>query len=104
VAQSNWGLVRDRAENVLALDPANPDAQAFLEAANRAIARPGAPAARSEAPAAPDIAPVGQTATPSSFANGRYQVKRFLGEGGKKKVYLAQKSGRKSGLAGWASA
>ena len=27
---------------------------------------------------------------PTSFANGRYQVKRFLGEGGKKKVYLAQ--------------
>ncbi len=27
---------------------------------------------------------------PSSFANGRYDVKRFLGEGGKKKVYLAQ--------------
>ena len=26
---------------------------------------------------------------PSSFANGRYQVKRFLGEGGKKKVFLA---------------
>ena len=29
------------------------------------------------------------SAQPSSFANGRYQVKRFLGEGGKKKVYLA---------------
>jgi tetratricopeptide (TPR) repeat protein len=26
---------------------------------------------------------------PSSFAGGRYQVKKFLGEGGKKKVYLA---------------
>ena len=26
---------------------------------------------------------------PTSFANSRYQVKRFLGEGGKKKVYLA---------------
>jgi len=26
---------------------------------------------------------------PTSFANGRYVVKRFLGEGGKKKVYLA---------------
>ena len=26
---------------------------------------------------------------PTSFANGRYQVKKFLGEGGKKKVYLA---------------
>ena len=25
----------------------------------------------------------------TSFANGRYQVKKFLGEGGKKKVYLA---------------
>ena len=29
---------------------------------------------------------------PTSFANDRYQVKRFLGEGGKKKVYLAQVS------------
>jgi tetratricopeptide (TPR) repeat protein len=26
---------------------------------------------------------------PTSFADGRYQVKKFLGEGGKKKVYLA---------------
>jgi tetratricopeptide (TPR) repeat protein len=26
--------------------------------------------------------------TPTSFANSRYQVKKFLGEGGKKKVYL----------------
>lgn len=27
-------------------------------------------------------------AIPTSFAGGRYQVKKFLGEGGKKKVYL----------------
>jgi predicted amidophosphoribosyltransferase len=26
---------------------------------------------------------------PTSFTGGRYQVKKFLGEGGKKKVYLA---------------
>ena len=26
---------------------------------------------------------------PTSFAGGRYQVEKFLGEGGKKKVYLA---------------
>ena len=26
---------------------------------------------------------------PTSFASGRYAVRRFLGEGGKKKVYLA---------------
>ena len=31
-----------------------------------------------------------ESSSPSSFANGRYQVKRFLGEGGKKKVYLAE--------------
>jgi tetratricopeptide (TPR) repeat protein len=30
------------------------------------------------------------TVQPTSFANDRYQMKRFLGEGGKKKVYLAQ--------------
>jgi tetratricopeptide (TPR) repeat protein len=43
--------------------------------------------------AASAVAPsniVQPTAQPTSFASGRYQVKRFLGEGGKKKVYLAQ--------------
>ena len=38
------------------------------------------------------IEPAPETLSPSpmptSFANGRYQVKKFLGEGGKKKVYL----------------
>ena len=48
---------------------------------------------------AADVPPISPAATaahaiipatpPSSFANGRYQVKQFLGEGGKKKVYLA---------------
>jgi eukaryotic-like serine/threonine-protein kinase len=33
--------------------------------------------------------PPSSTPQPTSFANGRYQVKKFLGEGGKKKVYLA---------------
>lgn len=39
-----------------------------------------------------DVSPattVSQSTEPTSFAEGRYQVKRFLGEGGKKKVYLA---------------
>ena len=40
-----------------------------------------APSAPTGAPATPD--------QPTSFADGRYQVKEFLGEGGKKKVYLA---------------
>ena len=38
-------------------------------------------------PAPPTNLPA--SAVPTSFANGRYQVKKFLGEGGKKKVYLA---------------
>ena len=29
------------------------------------------------------------TALPGSFADGRYEVQRFIGEGGKKRVYLA---------------
>ena len=33
--------------------------------------------------------PSSPSVMPTSFANGRYQVKNFLGEGGKKKVYLA---------------
>jgi len=33
--------------------------------------------------------PTPPSSEPTSFAGGRYQVKKFLGEGGKKKVYLA---------------
>jgi hypothetical protein len=43
-------------------------------------------------PAAPTLAPTPSTSSspePTSFANSRYQVKRLLGEGGKKKVHLA---------------
>jgi hypothetical protein len=41
----------------------------------------GEPAPQTAPPALP---------VPTSFANGRYQVKKFLGEGGKKKVYLVR--------------
>jgi serine/threonine protein kinase len=34
--------------------------------------------------------PRSETKQPTAFSDGRYQVKRFLGEGGKKIVYLAQ--------------
>ena len=39
------------------------------------------------APSTPTPTP--SPAIPASFASGRYQVRRFLGEGGKKRVYLA---------------
>ena len=81
IADRDWELVRARCEAVLALDPGNGDANAYLEAADRSAGTPTAPAATQTPPATP--------ATPDSFAGGRYQVERFLGEGGKKRVYLA---------------
>ena len=46
---------------------------------------PGGAEPEAELPDAAAVAP----AEPASFAAGRYEVKKFLGEGGKKKVYLA---------------
>ena len=46
----------------------------------------GAPLAE---PTHPPPTPTPSPAPPTSFAAGRYRVKRFLGEGGKKRVYLA---------------
>ncbi len=85
VSQFDWEAVRQRAEAVLRLNPENSDALAYLAAAGRDI---GSSQPAQPSPALrPVAAPVAEQ--PSSFANGRYQVKRFLGEGGKKKVYLA---------------
>ena len=85
IAQSEWSVVRDRAQNVLALDPDNGDAATFLAAADRALASGSQPPAATPTP----ISNEPTADQPTSFANGRHQVKRFLGEGGKKKVYLA---------------
>jgi len=81
----DWALVRQRAQQVLALDPENADAAALVLAAQRAqAAAPPAPSVTVVAPTRGRLAP-----QPTSFANGRYKVVKFLGEGGKKKVYLA---------------
>src|SRR3989441_4104815 len=60
---------------------ANPPGIKFCHACG-ALAAPSAPT-----PSAPTPAPA--PALPSSFGGGRYEVKGFLGEGGRKKVYLA---------------
>jgi hypothetical protein len=86
----DWGTIRLRSEAVLTLDPDNADAAAYLQAAERATGRPEpAPNASEERASA---APVAVDAIPTSFADGRYEVEKFLGEGGKKKVYLAHDS------------
>ena len=92
VESHQWDVVRARADSVLALDPENADALTFSAAADRSHGESPAetvvtgPAAHT-APKLPAVA-----AAPTSFANGRYQVKEFLGEGGKKRVYRAHDS------------
>ncbi len=72
---------------MLAIDPDNSDGLAFLVSAERALAgvnpAPSEPSAISPASATPTSA----SEQPTSFANGRYEVKRFLGEGGKKREH-----------------
>ena len=106
IAQSDWARVQDRAENVLALDPDNSDARAYLAAAERRASAtpandPAATLAKephaallatpAEVGAQHAVPLQGQPSPPlpTAFVSGRYQVQRFLGEGGKKKVYLA---------------
>ena len=83
VLQFDWEQVRQCAQAVLRLDPENSDALSYLAAANRE------PDESSSVPAQTSASTISEP-RPTSFANGRYEVKRFLGEGGKKKVYLAQ--------------
>ena len=85
VSRLDWETVRDRAQAALVFDPENSEALELLSGAERALTASDT-APRAEPASSPPIATPTQ---PTSFANGRYQFKRFLGEGGKKKVYLA---------------
>jgi tetratricopeptide (TPR) repeat protein len=73
---------------VLAIDSGNEDALAFLKMAEaNGAGAPSSVPAPLVAPADPSTSVV--TAQPTSFGGGRYEVRRFLGEGGKKRVFLA---------------
>ncbi len=82
----DWEAVRQCSEAVLRFDPNNVDALSFLEAANRDHDTGDAGQTNADAP----LADMSSDNAPKTFSDGRYQVKRFLGEGGKKMVYLAQ--------------
>ena len=80
-AQGDWQSVHSLAQDVLEVDPENGEAAAYLRSAERRLG---------PAPQGADILrPSSDVNQPTSFADGRYQVQKFLGEGGKKKVYLA---------------
>ncbi len=68
VANSEWVLVLDRAKNVLAFDPENQDALAFLTAAKRALG--GAATSEKESSPRPDTPTSDQ---PISFAISRWR-------------------------------
>ena len=92
VDQLDWERVHQLAEAVLDLDPDNKDAGQFIAAAGRNLSRTGSAGASGADSPADSQTPVTVPSAPqpTSFSNGRDQVKRFLGEGGKKRVYLAQ--------------
>ena len=86
VSGNEWALVADKARAVLALQPTNADALDFLK---MAVANLGTTVTTSlTTPEAPAV-PAAPATLPASFVAGRYHVRRFLGEGGKKKVFLA---------------
>jgi class 3 adenylate cyclase len=87
LARFEWDSVRAQANAVLALDPNNADARTFLDAAVRAGA--GAPPPMPSGPAGTPEAPPSAPPLPTAFSGGRYAVRSFLGEGAKKRVYLA---------------
>ena len=92
VARYDWEAVREAAQAVLAFDPDNSDALDLLTWAQRAISGSAPPPTGQPTISIPTTTPTAITDQPTSFANSRYQVQRFLGEGGKRKVYLAHDS------------
>ena len=89
-----WKSVLGSVAGVIALDAENEDALAFREMAEKASqAEPGdSQSIDSTSEAGTSNGTVAADEVPSSFADGRYTVLRLLGEGGKKKVYLAHDS------------
>ena len=91
--QQNWQRALDLAKEVLRFAPDNADAKTFIAVAEETLSSTAGQEGPETAPSrAPPLTTTPSTASaqPTAFANGRYEVKRFLGEGGKKKVYLAQ--------------
>ncbi|MSQ15482.1 MAG: hypothetical protein EXR50_06435, partial [Dehalococcoidia bacterium] len=87
-----WETLRQSTGAILKLDPGNGDAQALLKVAEESL---GSAAPPSSISAQEDAAPSPPTqkpprVQPTSFVNDRYTVIRFLGEGGKKIVYLCK--------------
>jgi serine/threonine protein kinase/class 3 adenylate cyclase len=85
MAAGDWGTVRLRAEAALALDSSNEDAATYATTAARELGE-GSGVVSAEQSVRTSSHSV---SLPLSFAGDRYHVVRLLGEGGRKRVYLA---------------
>src|SRR5688500_17159093 len=97
-ARRDWLAVAEAARAVLAIEEANADASSFLKlaTANGASDLPlsttmerGPGGEAPPPPVRPEPVEGRTPAAPESFVGGRYHVRKFLGEGGKKRVFLA---------------
>ena len=91
VISRRWESVRDTSHDVLALEPNNVDAQAFLAAANRAL---GGDASRRASSGTGSVTSesLDRSEVSGALINGRYTIGRMIGEGARKKVYEARDS------------
>ena len=88
VKSHDWDVVSARAQSVPALDPSSADALTFSSAAPRSLGdSPAESVAPIQAAHTTPVLPTAPTEQPTSFASGRYRVREFLGEGGRKRVY-----------------
>jgi tetratricopeptide (TPR) repeat protein len=91
--QREWGSVLASIAAVLEADPDNQDALVLKRMAEAADQLSGSVSNSADGPGATGDSygtiSSASTEIPTSFADGRYVVDKFLGEGGKKKVYLA---------------
>ncbi len=88
IGREDWDVVAARARAALRLDPENSDAAGYLQAA--AHGDLGSNADTLKQGSVPAVA--AKQPLPAAFASGRYEVRSFLGEGGRKRVYLAHDS------------
>ena len=91
VISRQWENVRDTSHDVLALEPDNVDAQAFLAAARRALGEDGSQRSSNGA-GDKSSAPVDHFDVSGAVINRRYTLGRMIGEGARKKVYEARDS------------
>ncbi|MCH8236188.1 MAG: hypothetical protein IIC29_08705, partial [Chloroflexi bacterium] len=93
MAARDWDVVAESARMALVADPENDDAKMFISMVEETEV-----STDPSGDTTPPTSTQGQRGVasaevpisdPTSFANDRYQVSKFLGEGGKKRVYLA---------------